>query len=196
MRLMSADKLYKQMKERRVYRREELSAFSTAVDRNLKELVKDGRVHKAAAGLYYRPKNSKWGQVPPNANELVRAFLRTDDFYLTSTNSFNLLPLGFTQLSNVAVVYNTKRVGRFRLNGLIFDFRRPGHRYPDKFSEEFLYIDLLNNLDKVPEYSKDLDHKLKAALKKFPSKKLEKSAMYFGTRKAQLKLKELLSDAA
>ena len=156
MKQRQSQKLYEQMKKGRVYRREELCALSSAVDRELAELVKSKLVRKPASGLYYRPKKSKWGDLPADAHELVRAFLRTDDFLLTSTNHYNSLPLGLTQLSNVALVYNRRRVGRFKLGSLWYEFSRPVN-YPDKLDKEFLYVDLLNNLDMLPEKSDELE---------------------------------------
>lgn len=195
MRTSSPDKLYSKMKEGRVYRREELDEYSSAVDRDLNTLIKKALIKKLASGLYLRPKKSKWGEVPADAEELVRAFLKTDDFLLTSLNVFNKLPLGLTQLSNVPVVYNRKRLGRFKLGNQIFYFKRPVN-FPNELSQEFLYVDLLNNLESLPEKSDELELKLRIQLKELPSKKLLECAERFGKRSTQVKLKELLEDAA
>lgn len=194
MKVKTYQKLYEQMTAGKVYRREELVSFSPAVDRELKALVKSGLVRKPAAGLYYRPKKSKWGELPASPRELVRAFLKTDDFLLTSTNHYNSLSLGLTQLSNVSLVYNRKRVGRFKLGSLWYEFKRPVN-YPKKFGEEFLYVDLLNNLDMLPERSDELDDALQRKLTGVSSDKLLKSAELYGKRSTQKKLKELLDHA-
>jgi hypothetical protein len=49
----------------RVYRREELARLSNAVDRHLNELVSTGMLKKLAQGLYYAPKQSNFGPLPP-----------------------------------------------------------------------------------------------------------------------------------
>lgn len=49
----------------RVYRREDLARMSTAVDRHLRELLASGRLKKLAHGLYYAPKQSNYGPLPP-----------------------------------------------------------------------------------------------------------------------------------
>lgn len=194
MRVKKSQELYRQMKEGKVYRREELLPFSGALDRDLKELVKSGLVSRPAAGLYYRPSKSRWGDVPASERELVRAFLKTEDFLLSSINAYNSLPLGLTQLSNVVLVYNRKRFGRFILDGLVFDFRRPNN-FPSKLNTEFLYVDLLNNLEMLPENSDELQSVLKRRLAELPREKLQKQARLYGKRSTQVKLNELLSNA-
>ena len=107
--MKSAEKLRKSMRLGKVYRREDLRSFSTAVDRDLKTLVAAREVKKLAGGLYYRPRKNRFGETPPDPQDLVRAFLKTDDFLLTSYNHYNQLGLGLTQVYNAYMVYNHKR---------------------------------------------------------------------------------------
>jgi len=106
-----------------VYRREDLARLSTAVDRHLRELVSVGKLKKLAQGLYYAPKSSKFGLLPPADKEGVRGFLRDNDFLV-----------------------------------------KP--RFPKKLSLEFLFVDLLNNLEELAE---DRDVVLGQARNKLPS---------------------------
>lgn len=134
----------------RVYRRADLAAASNAVDRHLHALVQAGDLRKLAQGLYYAPRKSVFGELPPDDAELVRAFLRDDDFLLFSPSAYNSVGLGTTQLYNRTVVYNRKRHGQFRLGNREFDFRvKP--RFPHALSTEFLFVDLLNNVDELAE---------------------------------------------
>lgn len=152
MRIRNADKLFESMVEGRVYRREELAAVSKAVDRELKELIIENRIVKAAQGLYYRPKQSRFGPLAASPEDLIRAFLKTDDFLLTSLNHFNGLGVGLTQLTNESLVYNRKRVGRIMLDGLNYNFKRPVN-FPTwtEANEEYLFVDLLNNFNDLHE---------------------------------------------
>ena len=60
------------------------------------------------------------------------------------------LGLGTTQLYDKTVVYNHKRHGAFRLGGRKFAFRvKP--RFPKALTEEFLLVDLVNNLGQLAE---------------------------------------------
>ncbi|MCO6429724.1 MAG: hypothetical protein J5J00_02605 [Deltaproteobacteria bacterium] len=196
MKVSQSQKLYEQMKEGRVYRREELTAFSKSLDRELKELVKDKRVTKAAAGLYYRPKMSRFGPLSPKSTDLVRAFLKTDDFLLTTLNVFNGLGVGLTQMVNEYVVYNRKRHGKFKLDGLTYYFKRPPN-FPKKneVSDEYLFVDLLNNYDELPDPPDDLWDSLQAKVREFPHKKLERLSDRYGKASTKKLLKELTANA-
>lgn len=134
----------------RVYRREDLARVSNAVDRHLRELVAGGQLKKLAQGLYYVPRQSTFGAVPPDDHELVAAFLRDKEFLIFSPSAYNTLGLGTTQLYNRTLVYNHKRHGVFALGNRKFDCRvKP--RFPKKLTPEFLFVDMLNNLDELAE---------------------------------------------
>ena len=129
-------RLRSHLKKGHVYRREDLLGDSNAVDRHLKQLVDAGDLEKLAQGLYYAPKSSTFGRVPPKDNELLEAFLKDENFLLLSPNSYNSLGLGTTQLYNKTVVYNHKRHGVFKLGNRSFEFRvKP--RFPKKLDKEF-----------------------------------------------------------
>jgi hypothetical protein len=161
-----------------VYRREDLALLSTAVDRHLRELVSAGRLTKLARGLYYAPRESAFGVVPPADEELVAAFLKDRDFLLFSPSAYNAAGLGTTQLYNRTWVYNRKRHGVFTLGSRQYDFRvKP--RFPRRLSDEFLFVDALNNLGELAEdeaavlararqHAREMDGtKLKRALEQF-----------------------------
>src|SRR5688572_29733901 len=92
--------LVSHLKSGRVYRREALLPFSKAVDRDLMDLTTEGVLEKVAAGLYYKPATSRFGSLPPDDKELVKEFLRDNNFLLYSWNHYNSLGLGLTQLYN------------------------------------------------------------------------------------------------
>ena len=142
--------LKKHLKAGRLYRRGELAQWSNAVDRHLQDLVKHGEVQKLSGGVYYYPKQTVFGAVPPVDEDLVRVFLKDDRFYMASLNAYNSLGVGTTQLYNEVLVYNSKRDGHHVLNGRSFFFiKRP--YFPTKPTEEFLLVDLLNNLHLLAE---------------------------------------------
>jgi hypothetical protein len=130
-----------------------LAQWSNAVDRHLRQLVADGTLTKMSGGLYYRPKQTAFGEAPAEDNELVETFLKDRRFLLASPNAYNRLGVGTTQLYDKTVVYNHKRHGTFSLGGRKFDFRvKPA--FPKRLSREFLLVDLVNNVDQLAE-SKD-----------------------------------------
>ena len=148
--MRNAEKLGNAMAPGRVFRRHELAAFTTAVDRDVRTLVRDGAVRKLKGGLYLRPRRNAFGDAPPRDEEIVRAFLKTDDFLLTSFNHFNALGLGLTQLYGETRVYNHKRTGVHELGGKRFHFLRVP-AFPRALSREYLVVDLLNHLDRLPD---------------------------------------------
>jgi hypothetical protein len=173
----------------RVYRREELARLSTAVDRHLRELVATGTLKKLAQGLYHAPKQSNFGLLPPSDEQVVGAFLRDKNFLVFSPSAYNLVGLGTTQLYNRTLVYNHKRHGVFRLGNRQFDFRMKP-RFPKKLTPEFLYVDLLNNLEELAE---DRDAVLRQAQNKLPSfdsARLQSAAESFGSVLTRKRLRE------
>lgn len=165
--MKALEELKKHLKPGQVYRRNDLEQWSNAVDRHLKDLVKDGTLQKMSQGLYYCPTKASFGNVPPEDEELVRAFLKSNEFLLTSPNWYNSLGVKITQLYNKRVVYNHKRHGQFTLGGKVFDFRLK-HKFPRELSREFLLVDLLNNLNDLAEDREDV-------LKRVKEKVLEES---------------------
>jgi hypothetical protein len=145
---MEALKQY--IKPGRVYRRSDLEFHSTAIDRQLGELTKAGVLKRLRQGLYYAPKESKFGSVPPEDKELVEGFLKDRNFLLLSPNAYNSLGLGTTQLYNSTWVYNHKRRGEFKLNGKNFQFKMKSS-FPKNLNVEYLVVDMLNNLHELAE---------------------------------------------
>ena len=189
------DQLKKHLQPGRVYRRADLAQWSKSVDRHAHQLVEQGVLQKLRNGLYYYPKTSVFGQVPPDERELVRSFLKEDDFLLTSPNTYNMLGLGTTQLYNTRVVYNHKRHGRFTLGGLTFDFRRKP-RFPRKLSEEFLLVDLLNNLPELAEDTAALRERARAKARELNTSKLRRAARDYGKVATRKFFNQALADAA
>lgn len=163
----------------RVYRREDFVPLSKAVDRHLRELVDAGQLTKLAQGLYYAPRKSAFGTLPPDEAELVGAFLRDKDFLMFSPSAYNSAGLGTTQLYNRTVVYNHKRHGMFRLGNRQFDFRMK-QRFPKKLSPEFLFVDALNNLGELAEDQDDVLARAKERASSFDKERLKRAAQSFG----------------
>lgn len=180
----SSKKLQNRMRPGAVYRRKDLESFSAAVDRDLKVLVETGQVKKLGPGLYSCPRQNAFGAAPPSDQELVRAFLKTDDFLLTSYNNFTQLGLGLTQVYNVSVVYNHKRSGVFRLGGKRFVFRVVPS-YPRKLSREFLLVDLLNNLKRLPDKTNAVLQNLRSRIKDFDQRKVNQNLERYGRPSAR-----------
>ena len=152
------------------------------MDRHLKQLVEEGTLQKLSQGLYYYPVKASFGIVPPEDKKIVSAFLKSEDFLLNSPNLYNSLGVGTTQLYNKKVVYNHKRHGQFMLGGKVFDFRLK-HKFPKDLSKEFLFVDLLNNLNELAEDREEVLQKIKEkVLKNFDVQMKKTVNAYAGER--------------
>jgi hypothetical protein len=166
------------------YRRADLAQWSTSVDRHLKEALQAGALTKLAGGLYYAPKETAFGQAPPQDDTLVATFLKGGPFLLASPNAYNALGLGTTQLHNKTVVYNHKRHGKFALGGRTYDFRMKP-TFPKKLSREFLLVDLVNNLDQLGEDPREVLERVKDRLSLSDTARLKKAAQSYGSERAK-----------
>ncbi len=190
----SAAALADHLRAGNVYRREDLSRLSSAVDRDLGKLVAAGRLRKLAQGLYHAPKASRFGPLPPDDHRVVQSFLRGDkDFLLFSPSAYNTVGLGTTQLYNRTLVYNRKRHGVFKLGNREFDFCvKP--RFPLQLTPEFLFVDLLNNRDKLAE---DRDSVLDRARSLWPtleSPELHEAVELYGNAATRKHIKVWMDD--
>ncbi|MBU1044359.1 MAG: hypothetical protein KJ915_08200 [Candidatus Omnitrophica bacterium] len=165
--------LKKNLKPGRVYRRSDLAQWSNAVDRHLKQLVKEKVLQKVSQGLYYYPMKASFGNVPPEDEKLVQVFLKSKDFLLTTPNLYNSLGVGTTQLYNKRVVYNYKRHGQFMLGGKLFYFHLK-YKFPKHLSKEFLLVDLLNNLNELAENREDVLKSVKENVLRGSKSKMKK----------------------
>jgi hypothetical protein len=177
--MQNPDRLARAMELGRVYRRQELEGITTAVDRDLKTLVTRKTIRKLSGGLYLRPEISEFGTLPAEQKELVRAFLRTEDFLLTSYSFFSGLGLGLTQLYATSLVYNHKRFGNFVLGNLRYEFRRVP-AYPREIYKEFLIVDCLNNLHRLPDNTHRVEGILKRRWNEFNTEKVLEAAELYG----------------
>jgi len=163
-----------------VYRRQDLARWSNAVDRHIRQLLEDGTLRKLAGGLYLHPKETVFGTAPAEDEKLVASFLKDHRFLLASPNAYNTLGVGTTQLYDKTVVYNHKRHGQFSLGGRSFDFRVKSS-FPRKLSKEFLFVDLVNNLDRLAESQKELLARVKQQAASLDTARLQRAAREYGS---------------
>jgi len=191
--MKQVEALKKHLKPGEVYRRADLQEWSTAVDRHLQQLVKDGTLQKLSGGLYYAPRTSVFGKTPADEHELVSAFLKDNRFVVTSPGDYNTLGVGTTQLYNERRVYNQKRHGTYKLGNRSFRFIRKPY-VPAKLTKEFLLVDLVNNLKQLEENQELIFNNVKVKTREMDLKVLKKLVHEFGTVGTKKKFAELLKD--
>lgn len=173
------DELKRHLKPGRVYRRADLGRWSKSVDRHLKQLVEQGALKKLSGGLYACPKETAFGPAPASDRDVVGAFLKDDRFLLASPNAYNSLGLGMTQLYDKTVVYNHKRHGDFQLGSRRFAFRVK-LRFPRSLTEEFLLVDLVNNLAQLAEPKDEVLRRLAVRVVASDGPRLRHAAREYG----------------
>ena len=132
-----------------VYRRAELAQYSDSLDRDLRQLVDADEVRKLWRGVYYRPEVFFFGKGYPEFKKILAAYLKDDDFFMTSLNHYNGLRIGTTQLYFQRLVYTKKLRGQRKVFGQNCFFMN--RKFPKKPTIEFYYVDLFNNLEMLAE---------------------------------------------
>jgi len=189
--MSTLDNFKKRLRAGKVYRRDELSKYSTSIDRHLAESVAEGSLQKLAQGLYYAPRKTAFGIAPPDEDQLIKVFLKGDDYLITSPNYYNSLGFGSTQLYNIKRIYNHKRHEDIKLGNKIYQFRRKP-KFPKKLTQEYLVVDLLNNLDSLAEDKQAIASTLRNKIKHFDKKELYRNATKYGTIAAKKFIQEVV----
>lgn len=177
----------------RLYRRSDIEIWSKAVDRHLSRLQKEEVLLKLSGGLYYCPKKTPFGIVPPNDADLISCFLKDDRFLVTSPNMYNTLEVGTTQLYNETIVYNHKRHGVFTFGSRTFKFVMR-HHFPNEVSDEFLLIDLIDHLDSLPENRDYILSLAKIKMKTMNRNKLLKIVSDYGSIRSKKEFLTVMKD--
>ena len=132
-------------------------------------------------------------------NILARLFKKakmvSNDFLLTSPNFYNCLGVGTTQLYNKRVVYNHKRHGLFVLGGKEFDFRLK-QKFPKELSEEFLLVDLLNNLNELAEDREDVLQSVKEKVLKKSKSQMRRTVNAYADERTRTLFNQWMSEEA
>lgn len=114
---------------------------------------------------------------------------------MVSPNAYNSLGLGTTQLYNEPLVYNLKRHGPFELDGRAYDFRlRPS--FPKTVTPEFLLVDLLHNLGRLPEDRAALLPKALERARRLDRARLARVVNTYGSARAARLLEPVLAESA
>lgn len=142
------------------------------------------------------PAKSRFGPVPPNDAELMRAFLDGEPFVFTGPDRWNALGLGTTALHAIPLVYNTKRSGKFKLGQRYFQMRRVA--FPRNPPAEWFIVDLFEHAAQTGTQPETLVKALSLGLKqrRFDLRKLKEMTETYGTKKTQAWIRPCLEAVA
>lgn len=176
----------------RVYRTRDLSPWAMNAPRLARRLEQEGVLVRLQNGLFFHPRPSKFGPVPPSDDEILRRFLDGSPYVVTGTERWNALGLGTTAASASSLVYNRKRSGRFTLAGKVFDLRRVS--FPEHPPKEWYLVDLFENADRAGASRLDLARALASALARgaFDVRSLRRMAAEFGSRNTKALIEQAL----
>ena len=175
----------------KVYRTFELSRWSTNPSRTAQRLVREGELTYLAKGLYYRPRQSRFGKVPPEHEELLRAFLHNNRFLITGPDIWTELGLGATAIFPHILVYNTRRSGYFNLGGHAYYLRRIP--FPANPPVEWFVVDLIEHYDMAGVSLETIEENLKKALR---ANRFNKELLHhMGTRFGKKSTRSLIGQA-
>jgi len=166
----------------RAYRTRNLRRWSANPTRLARRLVREGRLRRAAHGLFYAPIPTRFGPAPPEEIELLRAFFGGSPFLISGPPRWNALDLGATAMFAATLVYNTKRTGVFTLDGRRYLLRRV--LFPEAPPPEYFVVDLIQHHDMAGVSLGDLEERLVATAKegRWDRQMLVGMAQRFGAR--------------
>lgn len=180
----------------RLYRTRELHVFSANPSRWAKRLVEQGVLRQAHHGLYYAPLQTRLGPVGPTRDELLHAFLCSDDYLVTGPYFWNAMGLGTTQLFAVTLVYNRERSGKVDVGGVPVWFRRV--RFPKNPPLEWYVVDLYQNERWMAEDTSRMDDHLASALRvgRFDRGRLREMALEYARPVVRERLLRVIAQSA
>lgn len=148
-----------------------------ALSKALSRMVKDNKLEKIEKGVFYKPKNSKFGKISPNINEIVKKELEKDgdiSGYITGINLYNKLGLT-TQISNVIEIATNKRKVPKEIMGTKIKFIQVNLKV-DKNNVNLLQIlDAIKSIKKIPDSNLNENYKiLKYKISELSQKEQEK----------------------
>lgn len=194
--LLEADRTALTSTDGRVYRTRDLAAWSANAPRLAKRLVREDRLVPLAHGLFTHPRKGRYGDVPPEDEEVMRAFLDGGKFVFTGPERWKALGLGSTAMYAAPLVYNTKRSGTFELGGRRFVLRRVA--FPPRPVPEWFVVDLFENADGAGVAPVDVAAALQRAVAagQFDTERLREMAKRYGTRRTRLLVERALAASA
>jgi len=156
-----------------------------ALSKSLSRLTKNKTIKSVEKGVFYKPQKTKYGEINPNAEEIIRNEIKPGDQtigYITGINMFNRL--GFTtQISNVVEIAIRKRRKPKVIMGIKIKYVENKAEIRAENIKLLKYLDILKNIKKIPdsdinESYRLIKHYISALSKKEKRKMLNLSFVY------------------
>ncbi len=140
----------------------------------LSRLFKKGLVKKIAKGKFYKPKQSRFGEIAPSDEEIAKSYLVEEDAYITGYGGYNRLGLT-TQVPNVITIASSRVPSRMRIENVNLRFVPNIANGEVKDTQLLQILDALRDIKNIPDNSpNDVVLSIKKIVRKFDEKKLKK----------------------
>jgi len=140
----------------------------------LSRLFKKGVVKKISKGKFYKPKQSRFGEISPSDEAIAKSYLGEEDGYITGYGGYNQLGLT-TQIPNVITIASNRVPSRIRIENVNIRFVPNIANGGVKDTQLLQILDALRDIKNIPDNSpNDVVLSIKKIVKKFDEKKIKK----------------------
>jgi len=146
----------------------------TSVAIELSRLFKKGIIKKISKGKFYKPKQTRFGEIAPSDEEIAKSYLVEEEGYITGYGGYNQLGLT-TQIPNVITIASNRVPSRIRIENVNIKFVPNIANGSAKDTQLLQILDALQDIKNIPDNSpNDVVLSIKKILKKFDVKKIKK----------------------
>jgi hypothetical protein len=140
----------------------------------LSRLFKKGVVKKISKGKFYKPKQSRFGEIAPSDEEIAKSYLVEEDAYITGYGGYNRLGL-MTQIPNVITIASNRIPSRIRVENVNIRFVPNIANGGVKDTQLLQILDALRDIKNIPDNSpNDVVLSIKKIVRKFDVEKIKK----------------------
>jgi len=146
----------------------------TSVAIELSRLFKKGIIKKISKGKFYKPKQTRFGEIAPSDEEIAKSYLVEEEAYITGYGGYNQLGLT-TQIPNVITIASNRVPSRIRIKNVNIKFVPNIANGSVKDTQLLQILDALQDIKNIPDNSpNDVVLSIKKIIKKFDEKKIKK----------------------
>lgn len=134
--------------------------FSKLQNRNgvalaLSKLHRKGVLKKIGKGLFYKPKKTRFGEIGPSENDILKALLgKNKQGYVSGTAAQNRLGLT-TQIPNRIIISGKFGKHNRKVGNLNIKYKKSDLKFNGKDTKLLQIIDAFKNINKIPDTTVD-----------------------------------------
>ncbi len=140
----------------------------------LSRLFKKGVVKKISKGKFYKPKQTRFGEITPSDEEIAKSYLVENSAYITGYGGYNQLGLT-TQIPNVITIASSRVPSRIKVENVNIKFVPNIANSGVKETQILQILDALRDIKNIPDNSpNDVVLSIKKIVQKFDKEKINK----------------------